>query len=117
MLKKAQDKFFNDQKEILGATNLSEEQYQKAQEDYGEDAFRAGIGAEAIKALLSQIDLAEEAKKLRAELIETKADMKRKKIVKKLKLVEAFLESGSRPEPAIRKHSFHHKHLRHLHIQ
>ena len=77
---------------------LTEEQYQKAQEEYGEDAFRAGIGAEAIKALLSQIDLAEEAKKLRAELIETKADMKRKKIVKKLKLVEAFLESGSRPE-------------------
>ncbi|MGN0919702.1 MAG: DNA-directed RNA polymerase subunit beta' [Alphaproteobacteria bacterium] len=77
---------------------LTEEQYQKAQEDYGEDAFRAGIGAEAIKALLSQIDLAEEAKKLRAELIETKSDMKRKKIVKKLKLVEAFLESGSRPE-------------------
>ena len=77
---------------------LTEEQYQKAQEEYGEDAFRAGIGAEAIKTLLSQIDLAEEAKKLRAELIETKADMKRKKIVKKLKLVEAFLESGSRPE-------------------
>ena len=77
---------------------LTEEQYQKAQEEFGEDSFRAGIGAEAIKTLLSQIDLAEEAKKLRAELIETKADMKRKKIVKKLKLVEAFLESGSRPE-------------------
>ena len=77
---------------------LTEEQYNQALEEYGEDSFRAGIGAEAIKALLSQIDLPTEAKKLRAELIETKSDMKRKKIVKKLKLVEAFLESGSRPE-------------------
>ena len=77
---------------------LTEEQYQKALEDYGEDSFRVGIGAEAIKELLAQIDLADEAKKLRAELIETKSDMKRRKIVKKLKLVEAFLESGARPE-------------------
>lgn len=77
---------------------LTEEQYQQALEEYGEDTFRVGIGAEAIKEMLSQIDLATEAKTLRAELIETKSDMKRKKIVKKLKLVEAFLESGSRPE-------------------
>ena len=77
---------------------LTEEQYNQAVEEYGEDSFRVGIGAEAIKELLSQIDLNAEAKKLRAELIETKSDMKRKKIVKKLKLVEAFLESGSRPE-------------------
>ncbi|MBR6412389.1 MAG: DNA-directed RNA polymerase subunit beta' [Alphaproteobacteria bacterium] len=77
---------------------LTEEQYQAALEEYGEDAFRVGIGAEAIKEMLAQIDLAAEAKTLRAELIETKSDMKRKKIVKKLKLVEAFLESGSRPE-------------------
>ena len=77
---------------------LTEEQYQQALEEYGEDTFRVGIGAEAIKEMLSHIDLATEAKTLRAELIETKSDMKRKKIVKKLKLVEAFLESGSRPE-------------------
>lgn len=77
---------------------LTEEQYQQALEDYGEDAFRVGIGAEAIKEMLSQIDLSAEATSLRAELIETKSDMKRKRIVKKLKLVEAFLESGSRPE-------------------
>ncbi len=77
---------------------LTEEQYQEALEAYGEDAFRVGIGAEAIKEMLSQIDLSAEAAKLRAELIETKSDAKRKKIVKKLKLVEAFLESGSRPE-------------------
>ncbi len=77
---------------------LTEEQYQQALEEFGEDAFRVGIGAEAIKEMLSQIDLAAEAATLRADLIETKSDMKRKKIVKKLKLVEAFLESGSRPE-------------------
>ncbi len=77
---------------------LTEEQYQVALEEYGEDAFRVGIGAEAIKEMLSQIDLAAEAANLRAELIATTSDMKRKKIVKKLKLVEAFLESGSRPE-------------------
>ncbi len=77
---------------------LTEEQYQQALEEYGEDAFRVGIGAEAIKEMLAQIDLASEAATLRADLIETKSDMKRKKIVKKLKLVEAFLESGSRPE-------------------
>ena len=77
---------------------LTEEQYQIALEEYGEDAFRVGIGAEAIKEMLSQIDLPAEAANLRAELIGVTSDMKRKKIVKKLKLVEAFLESGSRPE-------------------
>ncbi|MBR4115237.1 MAG: DNA-directed RNA polymerase subunit beta', partial [Bacteroidales bacterium] len=77
---------------------LSEDQYQQALEEYGEDAFRVGIGAEAIKEMLSQIDLAGEAASLRAELIETTSEMKRKKIVKRLKLVESFLESGSRPE-------------------
>ncbi len=77
---------------------LSEEQYQSALEEYGEDTFRVGIGAEAIKELLSAIDLPAEAAQLRADLIETTSDMKRKKIVKRLKLVDAFLESGSRPE-------------------
>ena len=77
---------------------LNEDQYQEALEEYGEDAFRVGIGAEAIKEMLSQIDLAGEAASLRAELIETTSEMKRKKIVKRLKLVESFLESGSRPE-------------------
>ena len=77
---------------------LTEEQYQAALEEYGEDSFRVGIGAEAIKEMLAQIDLPAEAASLRAELIETKSDLKRKKIVKKLKLVESFLESGSHPE-------------------
>lgn len=77
---------------------LTEEQYQQYLEEYGEEAFRVGIGAEAIKEMLAQIDPSAEAVKLRKDLQNTKSDAKRKKIIKKLKLVEAFLESGSRPE-------------------
>ncbi|KAF0140832.1 MAG: DNA-directed RNA polymerase subunit beta' [Rhodospirillaceae bacterium] len=77
---------------------LTEEQYQAAVEEYGEDSFRAGIGAEAIKELLSAIDLKTECQSLRTELKETNSEAKRKKYVKRLKLVEAFLQSGSRPE-------------------
>ena len=77
---------------------LTEEQYQAALEEFGEDSFRVGIGAEAIKEMLSQIDLSAEVAKMRAELIGTTSDMKRKKIVKRLKLMESLLESGSRPE-------------------
>lgn len=77
---------------------LSEEEYIQAQDEYGEDAFTASIGAEAIKVLLSAIDMEEEMKTVREELKETSSEAKRKKLVKRLKLIEAFLESGSRPE-------------------
>ena len=77
---------------------LNEDQYQKAQEEFGEDSFRVGIGAEAIRAMLSEIDLETECESLRDELRETNSEAKRKKFVKRLKLVEAFLESGTRPE-------------------
>ncbi|KAF0118898.1 MAG: DNA-directed RNA polymerase subunit beta' [Rhodospirillaceae bacterium] len=77
---------------------LTEEQHQSAVEEYGEDTFRAGIGAEAIKELLSTIDLEIERQHLRTELRETTSESKRKKYVKRLKLVEAFLQSSSRPE-------------------
>ncbi|MDX9859422.1 MAG: DNA-directed RNA polymerase subunit beta' [Rhodospirillales bacterium] len=77
---------------------LTEDQYQNAVEEYGEDAFTVGIGAEAIRDMLATIDLDEECETLRGELIETNSEAKRKKLVKRLKLVEAFLESGSRPE-------------------
>ena len=77
---------------------LTEEQYVQAVEEYGEDSFRAGIGAEALKELLSQIDLEKEATEMRAELQSTKSEARRKKVVKRLKIVEAFLESGSKPE-------------------
>ncbi|CCQ74614.1 DNA-directed RNA polymerase subunit beta' [Magnetospira sp. QH-2] len=77
---------------------LSEEQYQSAVDEYGEDAFTAGIGAEAIKEMLSQIDLEDELDQVRIDLKETSSEARRKKLVKRLKLVEAFLESGARPE-------------------
>ena len=77
---------------------LTDEQYEKALEEYGEDSFHVGIGAEALKEYLASIDLEKEAAEMRAELKETSSDMRRKKIVKRLKLVEAFIESGSRPE-------------------
>ena len=77
---------------------LTEEQYQVAVEEYGEDAFTAGIGAEAIRDMLSAIDLEEERTNLTMDLEETGSEAKRKKLVKRLKLVEAFLASEARPE-------------------
>jgi DNA-directed RNA polymerase subunit beta' len=77
---------------------LSEEEYFTAQEEYGDDAFTAMIGAEAVKLMLSGIDLHEEKVKLRTDMGETASDAKRKKIVKRLKCIESFIESGARPE-------------------
>ena len=77
---------------------LSEEQYQRAVEEYGVDAFEVGIGAEAIREMLAAIDLDEDRDQLRIELKETNSEAKRKKLVKRLKLVESFGESGARPE-------------------
>ncbi|WP_149536159.1 DNA-directed RNA polymerase subunit beta' [Siccirubricoccus phaeus] len=77
---------------------LTEEQYQAKMDEFGEDAFSVGIGAEAVKQMLTGIDCAKEAVRLRAELKETTSEAKRKKLVKRLKLIEAFAESGARPE-------------------
>jgi len=77
---------------------MSEEEYLNAQDEYGEESFRAGIGAEALKELLEAIDLDADRVKVRDELRETSSEAKRKKLVKRLKLIEAFLESGTRPE-------------------
>ena len=77
---------------------LSEEQFQKACDDYGEESFKAAIGAEAIKAMLMSVELEKERERLRVDMKETSSDTKRKKLVKKLKLVEAFMDSKSRPE-------------------
>ena len=77
---------------------LSEEDYMQAQDEFGEDMFTAGIGAEALKIMLSAIDLDEERTQLRIDLKETRSEAKRKKFVKRLKLVEAFIDSGTRPE-------------------
>jgi DNA-directed RNA polymerase subunit beta' len=77
---------------------LNDEDLQKALDEYGEDSFTVGIGAEAIRNMLKVINLEEERVKMRAELKETTSEAKRKKLVKRLKLVESFIESGSRPE-------------------
>ena len=75
---------------------LSEAEYQQAYESYGK-AFRARMGAEAIKELLQEIDLDKEYEELRTEL-ENASGQKRARIIKRLEVVEAFKESGNRPE-------------------
>jgi DNA-directed RNA polymerase subunit beta' len=77
---------------------LTEDQLMAKQDEFGDDGFRAGIGAEAIKQILKGIDTDAEKVKLRAELKETTSEAKRKKLVKRLKLMEAFAESGAKPE-------------------
>ena len=77
---------------------LTEEEYMDAQDEYGEESFQAGIGAEALKEILSQVDLDEEKVKIEEDLKETNSEAKRKKLVKRLKLVDAFITSGARPE-------------------
>jgi DNA-directed RNA polymerase subunit beta' len=74
---------------------LNEDQYLNALDEYGDDAFRADIGAEAIRAMLQAIDLNEERPRLREELRETTSEAKRKKLVKRLKL--ARTSSSRRP--------------------
>ena len=77
---------------------LTEDELLSAQDEYGEDAFSAGIGAEAVKTMLMDLDLEGERKVLLEELAVTKSELKPKKIIKRLKVVESFLESGNRPE-------------------
>src|SRR5215831_10109369 len=76
---------------------LSENRYRKAREEYG-DGFRAEMGAEAIRALLKDIDVDQLSKELRVEMREATSEAKRKKIAKRLKVVTAFKTSGNRPE-------------------
>ncbi len=75
---------------------LTEREYREMREKY-EDDFKAGIGAEAIKELLSQIDCEKLAQELREEL-KTAGGQKKAKLVKRLEVVEAFRQSGNRPE-------------------
>jgi DNA-directed RNA polymerase subunit beta' len=77
---------------------LTEDELLDAQDEYGEDAFTAGIGAEAVKHMLIDLDLEQERKDLMEELAVTKSTLKPKKIIKRLKVVESFIDSGNRPE-------------------
>ena len=76
---------------------ISEDEYQKAIEEFGADSFRVGIGAEGVRSIIANLDMGDERTRLRAELAETKSDAKRKGLIKQLKLVEAFLESKTEP--------------------
>jgi DNA-directed RNA polymerase subunit beta' len=77
---------------------LSEEDYLKAQEEFGEDSFTASIGAEAIRELLKGLDLEKIAADLRVEIAVSTSELKPKKLAKRLKVVEAFIQSGNKPE-------------------
>src|ERR1700730_12190086 len=77
---------------------LSEDEYLKAQDEYGQDSFTAMIGAEAIRELLKGLDLEKLESSLRAEMQETESDIKHKKLAKRLKIVEAFRYSANKPE-------------------
>ncbi len=77
---------------------LNEEDYLTAQDQYGEDSFTAGIGAEAVRELLTGIDLEKLRDDLRVEIAESTSELKPKKLAKRLKVVEAFIDSGNRPE-------------------
>ena len=77
---------------------LTEDELLDAQDQYGEDAFSAGIGAEAVRRMLEELDLEGERKDLLDELAVTKSELKPKKIIKRLKVVESFIDSGNRPE-------------------
>ena len=77
---------------------LSEEDYDNALDEFGDESFEVAIGAEAIKKILIEMNLDEELIKIREDLVKTGSEIKRKKLVKRLKLVESFIESGSKPE-------------------
>ncbi len=87
-----------------GSTNLtkmqviSEDQYLQVIDHYGEDALTVGMGAEAVRSLLEELNLEELRVQLREESQATKSQTKKKKLTKRLKIVEAFLESNNKPE-------------------
>ncbi|MEY3113657.1 MAG: hypothetical protein RLZZ439_511, partial [Pseudomonadota bacterium] len=77
---------------------ITEEELLKAQEKYGEDQFSAGIGAEAIREVLAAIDLPAERERLRELLKNTTSKVAEERTIKRLKLVENFINSGNKPE-------------------
>src|SRR6201991_2520437 len=82
---------------------LSEEEFMHAVDQFGEDSFTAMIGAEAIHDLLAGMELEKIAGELRSDLASTPSELKQKKLLKRLKVVENFMESGNRPEWMIMK--------------
>ena len=83
--------------ELVKMQLLNEREYQENIEKYGKDAFKVGMGAEAVKELLAQIDISALSESLHAEL-EQAAGQKKVRIIKRLEVVEAFRKSGNKPE-------------------
>ncbi len=77
---------------------ITEEEYNSVKYELGDDAFDAGAGAESVRKILANLDLDAERTTLRGDLVNTTSEIKRKKIVKRLKLIEGFIESGNKPE-------------------
>ncbi len=77
---------------------LTEEEHIRAQEEYGDDSFTAQIGAEAIREILRALDLEKTAAEIKQEIATTTSELKPKKLMKRLKIIEAFQQSGNKPE-------------------
>ncbi len=77
---------------------LNEEQYQQIRKYFGDSGFDARMGGEVVKELLEELDLVDMLASLKEEINSTKSEAKRKTIIKRLKVIEAFLNSGNRPE-------------------
>jgi DNA-directed RNA polymerase subunit beta' len=77
---------------------LTDQEYQQALEEYGDDAFTAKMGAVAIRDILSRMDLPQAALELKEQMMETRSKQVKKKISKRLKVIQGFMESGMRPE-------------------
>ncbi len=77
---------------------LTEDEFLEAQDQYGADSFTAMIGAEAVREMLIALNLEQEIVRLRQEIAESKSELKPKKLAKRLKLIEAFVQSGNKPE-------------------
>jgi len=77
---------------------LTEEEYRKARQEYGDGAFKADMGAEAIRKLLMDLDLVSLSQQLRQELKDTNSKQKKKELINRLKLVESIRDSDNRPE-------------------
>jgi DNA-directed RNA polymerase subunit beta' len=77
---------------------LNEDEYLRAQDDYGQDTFTAMIGAEAIREILRSMDLEKIAEQLKIEISEATTELKPRKLAKRLKIIEAFMHSGNKPE-------------------
>ncbi len=87
--------------ELEHAELLNDDALMEAKEKYGRDAFEVGIGAEAVRELLGSLKVEDECKALRIEMREATCEAKRKKVSKRLKVLDAFRESGNLPEHMI----------------